>query len=286
MQRSGAARLHVHFANSGATVGMLAAHLLGLPFSMTLHGISETDYPAGLLLGRKVARAQFVACASWFMRAQAMRFSDPADWPKLHVVRCGFDPAALPSFAETPGPARPLRFICVGRLSSEKGQRGLLEAFRALRERGVAAELEFVGDGPERAALEASAAALGQGGAVTFAGALPEERTLARIAQADVLVLPSFMEGLPMVLIEAMALGKPVIASAVAGIPELVAHRENGLLVRASDWAALADAMAELATDHALRERLGAAGAGIVAREFAIGHAVAPLARLFGDEPA
>ena len=286
LRRAGATRLHAHFANSGATVGMLAAGLLEMPFSMTLHGISETDFPAGLLLGRKVARADFVACASWFMRAQAMRHSDPADWPKLHVVRCGYDRDALPALDATPDSARAFRFICVGRLSSEKGQRILLEAFRALRERGIAAELELVGDGPERGALEAAADALGLGGAVAFAGALPEDRTLARIAQADVVVLPSFMEGLPMVLIEAMALGKPAIASAVAGIPELVSDRVNGLLVRASDWRALADAMAELAGDPALRGRLGAAGAGIVAQEFAIENAVLPLARLFAGEQA
>ncbi|MEO6716866.1 MAG: glycosyltransferase family 4 protein [Novosphingobium sp.] len=284
LQRKQATHLHVHFANSGATVGMLAAELLQIPFSMTLHGISETDYPAGLLLGRKVARAEFVACASWFMRAQAMRHSDPADWPKLHVVRCGIDLEALPPLSTAQNHDQLAQFICVGRLSPEKGHRGLLEAFCTLRQRGNASQLEFIGDGPERDALEASVAALGLDGAVTFAGALPENRTLERIAKADVLVLPSFMEGLPIVLIEAMALGKPVIASAVAGIPELVSHRENGLLVRASDWQALADAMIELAGDPALRGRLGAAGRRTVAQEFAIENAVAPLAHLFSRE--
>lgn len=281
LQRMRATRLHVHFANSGATVGMLAATLLELPFSMTLHGISETDYPAGLLLGRKIARADFVACASWFMRAQAMRLGDPADWPKLHVVRCSFDRAALPPLTAERDPARALRFICVGRLSSEKGQRGLLEAFRTTLGRGIAAQLEFVGDGPERAALEAAAASSSFEGAVCFSGMLPEDLTLSRIAQTDVLVLPSFMEGLPMVLVEAMALGKPVIASAVAGIPELVTHRRNGLLVRASDWNALADAMTELATDAGLRGRLGAAGSRSVSHEFATENAVELLVRLF-----
>jgi glycosyltransferase involved in cell wall biosynthesis len=284
LQRKKATQLHVHFANSGATVGMLAAELLLIPFSMTLHGISETDYPAGLLLGRKVAKAKFVACASWFMRAQAMRHSDPTDWPKLHVVRCGIDLEALPSHSTAQNHGQLSRFICVGRLSPEKGHRGLLEAFAALRARGIASQLEFVGDGPERAALESSAADLGLDGAVTFAGSLPEDQTLSRIEEADVLVLPSFMEGLPIVLIEAMALGKPVIACAVAGIPELVSHRENGLLVRASDWKALGEAMIELAGDAELRGRLGAAGRLTVAQEFAIGNAVVPLARLFFKE--
>ena len=89
-------RIHCHFANSGATVGMLAASHLGVPWSMTLHGISETDYPAGALLAEKVRRASFVACASWFMRAQAMRIVDPVHWDKLRIVRCAIDPDALP----------------------------------------------------------------------------------------------------------------------------------------------------------------------------------------------
>lgn len=281
VRHAGATRLHIHFANSGATVGMLAATLLRIPFSMTLHGISETDYPAGLLLGRKVARADFVACASWFMRAQAMRHSDPADWRKLHVVRVGLDRAAMPRVCSAPNEASAIRFVCVGRLSPEKGQRGLLEALRDIHERGIIAQLEFVGDGPERAALEAAVQAKGVAGLVTFAGALPEDETLARVARADAFVLPSFMEGLPMVLIEAMALGKPVIASAVAGIPELIEHRRNGLLVRASDWRELAEAMAEIVRDPALREQLGAAGLRTVEHEFAIERAVGPLIELF-----
>lgn len=283
LQRAGVTRLHVHFANSGATVGLLATTYLDMPFSMTLHGISETDYPAGLLLGQKIARADLVACASWFMRAQAMRHSDPSDWPKLHVVRVGFDKATLPPAPTAQADTRSIRFICVGRLSPEKGQRGVIEAMRDLRERRIAAQLELVGDGPERVALETSVAAMGLNDTVTFSGALPEGEALARITQADVLVLPSFMEGLPMVLVEAMALGKPVIASAVAGVPELVRDVENGLLVRASDWQSLSNAMAELAADPGLRRKLGEAGLHAV-REFEIERAVVPLIALFAGE--
>lgn len=282
LHRAGAARLHVHFANSGATVGLLAAHLQQMPWSMTLHGISETDYPAGLLLADKVARADFVACASWFMRAQAMRVADPRHWHKLHVVRCGVDPAALPP-ASASGDGQ-VRFVCVGRLSSEKGQRGLLEAFAAVRGRTPGVQLDLVGDGPLRAELEALAAALGIAEAVRFHGALSEAETLAVIARSDVLVLPSFMEGLPVVIIEAMALGKPVVASGVAGIPELVHDGANGLLVPPSHWRALADAMAMLASDRALRDRLGVAASAAAMDEFAIDRAVLPLIPLFSPE--
>lgn len=279
--RSGAGRLHSHFANSGATVGLLAAHLAKMPWSMTLHGVSETDYPAGLMLADKVRHAEFVACASWFMRAQAMRVAAPEDWPKLHVVRCGIDPSAMPRQAEASDGA--IRFVCVGRLSSEKGHRGLLRAFHAVAQRIPGAHLDLVGDGPLRREIEALARELGIESAVKFHGALSEAETLARIAAADILVLPSFMEGLPLVIIEAMALGKPVIASGVAGIPELVRNGANGILVPPSHWAALGDAMAALALDAEERRRLGAAANVSVMEEFAIDRAVEPLIALFAN---
>lgn len=282
LERAGAGRLHSHFANSGATVGMLAAHFLGLPWSLSLHGISETDPPAGALLPEKLVRADFVACASWFMRAQAMRLVDPAHWPKFTVVRCGIDHAALPSAAtkrETQG--EPIRFICVGRLSAEKGYSGLLDSFAALLAEGIEAELVIVGDGPLRARIEGRIGELALKEHVRLLGALSESATLEEIARADALVLPSLMEGLPVVLMEAMALGKPVIASCVAGIPELVRDGITGLLFRPSDWKHLAEQMRCLAQDRELQRELAAAGREAVANEFAIDTATEPLARLF-----
>lgn len=274
----GASRLHSHFANSGATVGLLAANLAGMPWSLTLHGVSETDYPAGLLLAEKVRHADFVACASWFMRAQAMRVARPTDWSKLHVVRCGIDPDAMPPVHEATGVAR---FICVGRLSPEKGHRGLIEAFASAHARLPDAQLDLVGGGPMRAELELRVAELGLVDAIRFHGALSERDTLAQIAAADVLVLPSFMEGLPLVVMEAMALGKPVITSGVAGIPELVQQDVNGIMVPPSHWQALGDAMVDLAVDPDRRRRLGAAAKAAVMDGFTIDQAVRPLLPLF-----
>jgi glycosyltransferase involved in cell wall biosynthesis len=282
LRRAGATRLHSHFANSGATVGLLAAHLARIPWSMTLHGVSETDYPAGVMLADKVCHADFVACASWFMRAQAMRVAAYGDWAKLHVVRCGIEPSAMPQPVESPDGT--VRFICVGRLSSEKGHRGLLEAFAVVSARNPSARLDLVGDGPLRSEVEALAEQLGIAGAVNFHGALSEAETLAQIAAADILVLPSFMEGLPLVIMEAMALGKPVIASGVAGIPELVRSGANGILVPPSHWQALGDAMVMLAADVDLRRRLAVAAKAAVIEEFAIDRAVLPLIRLLSSE--
>lgn len=282
LRGAGVERLHNHFANSGANIGLIAATYLGLRWSLTLHGISETDYPAGVLLPEKLAAADFAACVSWFGRAQAMRITAPALWDRLILVRCGIDPAALPTRRRAAG--GPPRIICVGRLSPEKGQPGLLEAFARLKGEGLAAELVLVGDGPEQSALVARTAALGLGACVDFRGRLPETETLAAIADADLLVLPSFMEGLPVVLMEAMALGVPVIAAQVAGIPELVQDGRTGLLFPPSDWDALADAIRRMLGEPEAAERMAAAGRARVMEQFAIDAAVVPLvARFRGD---
>ena len=196
--------VHNHFANAGAITGYLASGLLGIPWSFTMHGISETDYPAGLLLGKKIEAAHFVACVSYFGRAQAMRVTSPEQWSKLHVVRCGISFNDLPTHT---GSAREKRIISVGRLSPEKGQAGLLEAFASVSSQLPAAELIIVGDGPQAVELAAKTDALGIADKVTFTGRLGESDTLDQVAASDILVLSSFMEGLPVVLMEAMALG-------------------------------------------------------------------------------
>jgi glycosyltransferase involved in cell wall biosynthesis len=282
LRQRGITRLHNHFANSGAIVGYLASRLLELPWSFTMHGISETDYPAGLLLGRKIEAAEFVACVSWFGRAQAMRLVAPDQWDKLKVVRCGLDLSKLPPRAED---RSGVRLICVGRLSAEKGQAGLLEAFAAALGDCPGLSMLFVGDGPERTRLEARAAELGLGDRVEFAGRCGEDETLRRIAGADVLVLSSFMEGLPIVLMEAMAVGTAVIASRVAGIPELVRDGESGLLFTPSNWPELATCIRRLAGDAGLRQALASNARAVVEQEFAIERSARQLLALFtGDE--
>lgn len=274
LSKRGIQHLHNHFANAGANVGLLATHYLQMPWSLTLHGISETDYPAGLLLADKVRAAQFVACVSWFGRAQAMRITAPALWSKFLIVRCGVSLADLP---ERRDGGKEKQIICVGRLSSEKGHAGLLEAFAELRESGTLAQLTLVGDGPERDALEMQCISLGISDVVTFAGRKDEAEVLTLIAQSDALVLPSFMEGLPVVLMEAMALGVPIVASRIAGIPELVEDQKEGLLFRPADWRELHDAMKRILSDQALRVRLADAARAKIEREFDIEVAVEPL---------
>ena len=278
LRRRGIQHLHNHFANSGATVGLLASQHAGLRWSFTIHGISEFDYPAGMLLADKIERADFVVCVSYFGRAQAFRLVDSREWPKLSVVRCGLELDELPPSER--GGGEGLRLIFVGRLAAEKGIAGLLEALTlvSLEHRP---SLVIVGDGPLKAELDAKVRQLGLGDLVTFLGRLSEADTLAEIARSDVLVLPSFMEGLPIVLMEAMALGKPVVATRVAGIPELVVDGETGLLFTPSHWIELAAKLSALATDDALRRRLGAAGPARIAREFDVNHSAVQLRDLF-----
>lgn len=273
-------RLHSHFANSGATVAMLAADFLDIPWSLTLHGISETDPPAGSLLADKIKRADFVACASWFMRAQAMRLVPAEAWVKLHLVRCGLDLSSLPEVGMRVGTS-PVRVITVGRLSAEKGYPGLLDAFRVMTENGIDAHLTIVGNGPLEEWVLSEVDRLALGDRVTLCGALPEDETLAAIASSDIFVLASLMEGLPVVLMEAIAMSKPVVAPCVAGIPELVKDRRNGLLFRPGDWSHLASCMGELAANASLREELATHSLFEIEREFDVRHAVVPLITLF-----
>jgi glycosyltransferase involved in cell wall biosynthesis len=279
LKRQKITRLHNHFANSGATVGLLASKLQPMPWSFTMHGISETDYPAGMLLGRKIAAADFVACVSYFARAQAMRLVAPDHWAKLHVVRCGLDFSALPA---RPRSDSAVRVICVGRLSPEKGQTGLIEAFRPLAGDNSGLELMIVGDGPELKRLKALATRLGVADRVRFAGRLGERDALQQIAAADILVLPSFMEGLPIVLMEAMAMGTAVIASRVAGIPELIEDGKSGLLFTPSDWIELEACLRRVAGDDRLRKRLAAGGRKAVKDRFNIERSANQLRDLFG----
>ena len=171
--------------------------------------------------------------------------------------------------------------VCVGRLSPEKGQTGLLRVFAQLRTGHPDLTLRLVGDGPDRDALERLSQELSVGDAVTFAGRLPEPDTLVEIAKADLLVLPSFMEGLPIVLMEAMALGVPVIASRVAGIPELVVDGKTGLLFAPSNWDELAQCIARLLGDKALCATLAQNGKFKITSEFDARNSATQLGALF-----
>ncbi len=224
-------------------MAMLAAELSGIPFSLTIHGPNEFDQPTLLALDEKIARSRFVVGISQFGRSQLYRWARPEDWPKVQIVRCGVDERFLNAPA-TPVPEDP-RLVCVGRLAEQKGQLLLIDAVAQLVEDGVEIELRLVGDGPLRLRLEEQIRRRGLERHIRILGWRSSDEVRDEILKARALVLPSFAEGLPVVFMEALALGRPVISTYVAGIPELVVDRVTGWLTFASDSQSLAAAMRE-----------------------------------------
>lgn len=276
LERREIVHLHNHFANASGTVGYLATRHLSMPWSLTLHGSADFDFPSGPLLEPKIEHATFVACASHYVRSQAMRAVPARLWAKMILVRCGVEAERCPPREPARTGAR-VRILSVGRLSPEKGQLGLLEAFRAVLDAGVDAELELIGEGPLRVALEQCAVSLGLGDRFRLLGRRSEAEVLAHMSRADVFALSSFMEGLPVVLIEAMAVGVPVVAPSVAGIPELVEPDKTGLLFPTGDFSALAQALVRLCREPQLGERLGATARAHVLERLTLPPAVRPL---------
>jgi colanic acid/amylovoran biosynthesis glycosyltransferase len=258
MKRRGLNHLHVHFGGSVATVAMITAETWGLEYSLTIHGpeeFYEVDY---CYLPRKIERAKFIFCISDFCRSQLMKYCDPGHWDKMHVVRLGVDPEEFTPVMHAGNPH--LQIVCVGRLVPAKGQHILLRAFSSLHAKGHAVHLTLVGDGPDLPSLKQEVAEKGLEASVTFRGALNHDETRRQLAEADIFALASFAEGIPVALMEAMAMGIPCVTTSIAGIPELIRDKEDGLLVSASSAESLACAIESLLVDRELRERLGAAG--------------------------
>jgi len=274
--------LHAHFGTNSATVAMLAHEMGGAPYSFTVHGPEEFDAPQALSLGEKVRRAAFTVAISSFGRSQLCRWAGLAEWPHLHVVHCGIEPWRFPE--PPPMPLGGPHLVAIGRFAEQKGFGLLIEALAQARSAAPGLHLTLVGDGPLRPEIEGQIASLGIGAAVTLTGWLDEARVRAALTSAQALVLPSFAEGLPMVVMEAFATGRPVIATAIAGVPELVTP-ETGWLVPAGDAAALARAIATLAATPA--EQLATMGSAARARvldRHAIDREAEKLATLFASK--
>ena len=272
LSRKGVSHLHNHFGNSSCTVAMLTSELSGIPFSYTMHGPAIFFEPRLWRIDEKIARARFVACISHFCRSQGMIFSAPAHWHKMRIVHCAITPERYgTNTAKTPGK----RIVFVGRLAAVKGVRILLEAFAGTRSAHPDAELVLVGDGDERADIEAHARALGCAEAVRFTGYLSQDEVTGVLDEADIFALPSFAEGVPVVLMEAMASRLPVIATRIAGIPELVEDGVNGRVVAPGDVAGFTDALLELLEDQDLRAQMGARGRAKVEADYNLATEVA-----------
>jgi colanic acid/amylovoran biosynthesis glycosyltransferase len=283
MRARGHRHLHIHFCGPVATVGMLASVAWGFSYSLTVHGPDEFYDVEKFYLRQKVERASFILCISDFCRSQLMRIAAPEHWDKMHVVRLGIDPAIFfPTRKSQESEQHTLEILCVGRLVPSKGQLILLQACALLHAQGHSFRLRLVGPGPDREHLETFAKQ--KDIAVIFEGAKSHDETRQLLGRADIFALASFAEGVPVALMEAMAMEVPCVSTRIAGIPELIRDGLDGLLVPASSVEALASALQRLCEDPLLRRSLGIAGCKRVLGLYNLPQNVNSLAHVFREQ--
>ncbi len=280
MAQRGMTQLHVHFGNASATVGVLVKQLNNCHLSYTIHGPDEFDDVAGQHLALKLAQADAVLCISQFAKGQLMRIGQPRDWAKLQVCRLGVDPDQF-SFSQRAPQAQPLRLLCVGRLTPAKGQILLVQACARLRDEGLDFSLTLVGDGPDRERIAQAVQELDLGAQIQLTGALNQAQVRAQFASADIFVLPSLAEGIPVVLMEAMSSGVPCVSTPVNGIPELIQHGHSGLLATPGDVDSLSEQLRRLLLEPALRVALAQTARAKVLSDFDLARNVLQLSRIF-----
>jgi colanic acid/amylovoran biosynthesis glycosyltransferase len=280
LEEFSASHVHAHFGINSAEIVMLAHALGGPPYSFTAHGTEVSDKPEFLGIGEKVRRSAFTVAVSFYGRGQLYRWVERAQWPKIEVVRCGLERSFYDVPQDNREPGR--RLICVGRLSEEKGQLLLLEATHRLSRKGIEFDLVLVGDGEMRAEVEAQIEEFHLSRRVRITGWISSIQVREEMLAARGLVLPSFAEGLPVVIMEAMALRRPVLATYVGGIPELVLSGKNGWLFPAGDVDGLAAAMEKFLSHSAEELRvMGEAAHQSVLQRHSIDTEGAKLAVLF-----
>ena len=273
VRAGGSTHVHAHFATHGGFAAWAIGRLTGLPYSIVAHGSDVHRHQA--MLATKVAEAAFVATVSHFNRSVILDACGPDVADRVHVVRVGVDLSSIRSTALRPVPPVPT-VVCVGTLHEVKGQRHLVDAIGLLAEQGREVRAELIGDGPDRDDLHQRIRRAGVDHLVELVGPLPHDAVLAHHREVDLIVTPSVpsrdgrREGLPAVIIEAMACGLPVVASDLAGISELVEHERSGLLVPPGDAVALAEAIDRLLSDADLREQVRANALERVRAEFSV----------------
>ena len=259
LHQGGVNHVHAHFGTNSATVVLLCRLLGGPSYSFTVHGPEEFDDPVGLGLNIKIHHCRFVVAISHFGRGQLMRWCDHELWPRIQIVRCTVDGGFLRAVVDPP-PESPV-LVCVGRLCAQKGQLLLLEALHGLVSEGVDFYLVCAGDGEMRQVMERKITDYGLTERVRITGWLSGEEVRRAILDSRCLVLPSFAEGLPVVIMEAFALARPVVSTYVAGIPELVESQKNGWLLPCGSVQALQAALRDvLAAPLERLQVMGAAG--------------------------
>jgi colanic acid/amylovoran biosynthesis glycosyltransferase len=271
--------IHTHFSS---TVLLILARISCVRYSLTAHGSGEFVDVVGFHLAEKVAGATFVATVGQYGMSQVMNASDPAHWHKVVALPLGVDVEAFqPRRYSARGAGEPFRLISVGRLSAPKGFPILVEAVALLKQRRRNVRLTLVGEGPQRAVLESLIALRGLGDCVRLAGACNHDRVADYYGSSDAFVLSSFLEGVPVVLMEAMAMELPCVATWITGIPEIIQGDFEGLLVPPASASAIADAVERLMDDPEGARRLGTAARRKVLAKYHLERNVERLAEEF-----
>ena len=279
----GIQHIHAHFGTNPTAVVMFAHLLGGAKYSFTVHGPEEFDKPEFISIAEKIKHSCFVVAISSYGRSQLFRWISLDQWDKVKVVHCGLDQSFLAD-SQHKKPNLSNQIVCVGRLCEQKGQLLLLESMRSLRDEGIDCTLILAGDGPMREEVELRIATFNLSDRVEITGWISSQQVKELIVESRGLVLPSFAEGLPVVIMEALALYRPVITTYVAGIPELVKNDENGWIIPAGDNGALTESIKSLLkADSKTLSRLGENGHDAVNKQHNIEIEAAKLSNLFKE---
>ena len=288
MERAGVQHVHAHFATHPTVAALIIFRLTGIPFSFTAHG--HDLHVDTRMLAQKLAAARFAVAISDYNRD--LMIQECGEWArsKVAVVHCGIDPSVFDATSRSTASDATLKILCVGRFDEVKGHPVLVEACRKLSERGIPFVCDLVGAGPRRSEVEALIERAGLTGRVRTLGPRPRLEVVRLLSECDVFALPSVMaangerEGIPVSLMEAMAMGIPVVSSKLSGIPELVENEVSGILVKPGDATAFSEALEKLAREPSLRAQLGEAGRLKVLRDFDLSRNVDRLAALLAGE--
>ena len=278
LRKNAVNHVHNHIGDQSGTVTMLAASLAGIGYSITFHGWPVFFDAKYSRIKEKVLGARFTRAISYFCKSQLMMFSECDDPTPFKVVHCGL---CIAKYTYRPPKEQVERLFCAARLSTEKGLTFAIEALRLLIDMGYDLEFRLAGNGPSKVHLEGVAKRLGIADRFKFLGVLTEDEVISELQMSDLFVLPSFVEGVPVSAMEAMAVGVPVIATNIAGTSELVEDGKTGLLVRPSDAGALADAVVRMIEDHSFRLRVAELGRKKVVEEFDVDKESAKLNQSF-----
>jgi glycosyltransferase involved in cell wall biosynthesis len=273
--------VHNHIGDQSGMVTMLAAKLADIEYSITFHGWPVFFDAKYSRIKEKVRAAKFIRAISKFCRSQLMMFSECDDTSPFKIVHCGL---SITKYQYRAPREQVSTLFCAARLSPEKGISFLIRSLKGLIDRGHALELRLAGDGPSQNELEVLTNELGIAANVKFLGFLDEDKIIDELQAADLFVLPSFIEGIPVSAMEAMAIGVPAIVTNIAGTSELIHDGQTGLLVAPSDSEALIDAILLLIRDYPFRIRIAERARQKVVDEFDVDKETAKLSDYFQEK--